>query len=208
METNEIAQTEQKTNGQMVNGAQETTEETNAEIVVTKSAAELAQRLKEVSAEAKQYRQKLAQEKKASEEAKQKSLIEQGQYKELADIYKVKSEAAEAQAMRLREAFAMKTVADAVALEAAKLGCVDTDALIQLMPLDQIPIKDNFEVDRTHVKTIMEEFKKGKSYLFQKQSPRIPDGTPGKQPAYAGKSLDQMTSQEIEALLKEKYKKG
>lgn len=204
---NVTAQSEQ-TSTQTGEEATQTTESTTEEIVVTKSAEELAKRLKEVSAEAKGYRLKLAEEKRLREESTRKSLEDQGQFKELASVYKSKADAAEAKANKLKDAFGMKIISDAVALEAVKLGCVDADAILQLMPLDQIPIGEGFEVDRNHVKTMVEEFKKGKPYLFQKAAPKIPDGAPGKAPAVTGKPLEKMTAQEIEQLLIEKHKKG
>lgn len=202
------AQSEQ-TEGQTTEGAPPVTETEGSEIVVTKTAAELAARLKEVSAEAKGYRQKLAQERKDREEAERKTLEEQGKYKELAGIHKVKAEEAEAKAAKLRDAFATKIVADAVALEAVKLGCVDADAVLQLIALDQVPIGEGFEIDKAHVRTLVEDFKKGKPYLFQKQAPRVPDGTPGKTPVVAGgKPIEKMTSQELEQLIISQHKKG
>jgi hypothetical protein len=208
METKDSVQSEQTNSIQADAEKTQTKTETTEEIVVTKSAEELAKRLKEVSQEAKQYRQRLAEEKKLKEDLQRKSLEDQGQFKELADIYKAKAETAEMQSKKLRDAFAMKSVADSVAIEAGKLGCVDADALIQLLPLDQIPIGDGFNVDREHVRTVLEEFKKGKPYLFQKQSPRIPDGTPGKTPAVTGKPVEKMTAQELEARIIELHKKG
>lgn len=189
----------------------ETTDEitnTNDEVVVTKTAEELAKRLKEVSAEAKGYRQKNAELKRQLEQREQSKLEEQGQFKELSEVYKGRAEAAESKATKLQTAFATKIVADAVALEATKLGCVDADAVLQLMPLDQIPIGDGFAVDRNHVKAMVEEFKKGKPYLFQKQAAKILDGTPGKTPAVVGKPVEKMTSQELEAHIIELHKKG
>lgn len=206
MESTETAQSEQ-TGTQT--GTETTTETTTTdEIVVTKSAEELAKRLKEVSAEAKGYRQKLAEEKKLREESQRKNLEDQGQFKELANVYKGKAEAAELTATKLRSAFATKLVADSVALEAVRLGCVDPDALLQLIALDQIPIGEGFEVDKNHVKTMVEDFKKGKPYLFQKMAPKIPDGLPGKAPVVTGKPLEKMTAQEIEQHLLEMHKKG
>lgn len=207
METENTAQSEQDVT-QTGNESPNTETTTTEEIVVTKSAEELAKRLKEVSAEAKGYRQKLAEEKRAREELQRKGLEDQGQFKELANVYKGKAEAAEAKATKLQAAFATKLVADAVAIEAVKLGCVDADALLQLIALDQIPIGEGFEVDKNHVKTMVEDFKKGKPYLFQKQAPKIPDGLPGKAPVVAGKPLEKMTAQEIEQLLIERHKKG
>lgn len=208
MDNKETAQSEQ-TSTQTGDEESQTTETTSTEeIVVTKSAEELAKRLKEVSAEAKGYRQKLQEEKRAREALERTGLEEQGKFKELANIYKGKADAAEASAKKLRDAFGMKIVSDAVALEAVKLGCVDADAILQLMPLDQVPIGEGFEVDKNHVRTMVEEFKKGKPYLFQKVAPKIPDGPPGRAPVTTGKPIEKMTAQEIEQLLIEKHKKG
>lgn len=203
MDTN-TAQSEQ-TGNQTVT---ETTETTTEEIVVTKSAEELAKRLKEVSAEAKANRQKYQEEKRAREALERSGLEEQGKFKELATVYKGQAEAAEQKVGKLQTAFGMKIIADAVALEAIRLGCVDADAVLQLMPLDQIPIGEGFEVDKAHVKTMVEEFKKGKPYLFQKQPPKVMDGTPGRTPVVVGKPVEKMTSQELEAHIIELHKKG
>jgi hypothetical protein len=188
---------------------QSVTEQTQTEeaIVVNRSAEELAKRLKEVSLEAKMNRQKNAELKKQLEDAQRTKLQDQGQHKELADIWQRKAQDSEAQTAKLKQAFALKTIADSVSLEAQKLGCIDTDALVNLLPIEQVPIDDTFNVDQVSVKAMLEDFRKSKPYFFQKQAPRIADAAPGKQQLNVGKSLEKMNSQEIEQLLKEKYKK-
>ncbi len=174
---------------------------------VTKPQADLTKRIKEVQEEAKRYRQALAAERQEKENLTKKQMEEQGQYKELADIFKSKAELAEKQSKALRDSFAMKSVSDAVALEAAKLGCVDTDALIQLMPLDKIPLKEDFSVERDHVKMLLEDFRKNKAYLFQKAAPVFPDAIPGKMPLKVGKPIAEMSKDEIAAELKARFGK-
>lgn len=183
------------------------TTQTEEAIVVNRSAEELAKRLKEVSLEAKMNRQKNAELKKQLEDSQRTKLQDQGQHKELADIWQRKATESEAQTTKLRQAFALKTIADSVSLEAQKLGCIDTDALVNLLSIEQIPIDDTFNVDQVSVKAMLEDFRKSKPYFFQKQAPRIADAAPGRQPLTVGKPLDKMSSKEIEDLLKEKYKK-
>lgn len=76
------------------------------------------------------------------------------------------------------EAFANKSVTSVIEREAAKLGCVNTADLVQLMPWDQISIDDNFNVDVVSVKTVLDSLVKEKSYMFQKEAPKTADGIP------------------------------
>lgn len=177
------------------------------EIVVNRSAEELAKRLKEVSLEAKTHRQKYAEEKRRREELEKSKLADQGQYKELADIWQRKATEAEQLSKKLKDAFAIKTVSDAVTVEATKLGCVDPDVLVNLLPVEQIPIDESFNVDRASVKAMLEDTRTKKPYLFQKQAPRVADANPSKPDTRTGKSVEDMTSQELEKLLVERYGK-
>jgi hypothetical protein len=181
--------------------------QTEEKIVVTKSAEELAKRLKEVSQEAKLNRQKLAEEKRKNEEAEKKILQEQGQYKELADIWQRKANASDAQANKLKQAFAYKTVADTIALEASRMGCVDTDAIVALLPMDQVPIDDTFNVDKESVRAMVEDFRKAKPYFFQRQAPTIANAAPAKSEPPKN-DLSKMTLAERAALLAQLKQQG
>lgn len=181
--------------------------QTEEKIVVTKSAEELAKRLKEVSQEAKLNRQKLAEEKRKNEEAEKKILQEQGQYKELADIWQRKANASETQANKLKQAFAYKTVADTIALEASRMGCVDTDAIVALLPMDQVPIDDTFNVDKESVRAMVEDFRKAKPYFFQRQAPSIANAVPAKTEPPKN-DLSKMTLAERAALLAQLKQQG
>lgn len=176
-------------------------------IIVNKTAEELAKRLKEVSLEAKINRQKNAELKKQLEEKEKSKLAEQGQFKELADVYQRQATDYKAQADKLKQAFAVKTIADTLSLEAQKMGCIDTDALVNLIQLDQVPIDETFNVDRNSVKAMLEDFRKTKPYFFQRQAPKIADAVPGKVPQKTDKSLEEMSAAEIEKLLLSNFKK-
>ena len=188
--------------------AQSSENNTEEQIVVTKSAEELAKRLKEVSLEAKTNRQKNAELKKQLEEEKKQKLAESGQYKELAEVYQRKASEVESQAQKLKQAFAMKLISDAVEIEATKLGARNVDDVLRLIPLDQIPIDDQFNVDRNSVKAIMEDFKKNRDYLFMgRPGPKVADATPAKveQPKL---DLSKMSLAERAALLAQLNKHG
>jgi hypothetical protein len=186
---------------------QSTTEQPE-QITVNRTAEELARRLKEVSLEAKQNRQKNAELKKQLEEREKSKLADQGQFKELADIWQRKATDSEAKATKLQQAFAVKTIADTLSLEAQKMGCIDTEALVNLIQLDQVPIDDTFNVDKNSVRAMLEDFKKTKPYFFQKQAPKIADAMPAKQQASASNDLGKMTLAERAALLSQLKKQG
>jgi len=188
--------------------AQSSENNTEEQIVVTKSAEELAKRLKEVSLEAKTNRQKNAELKKQLEEEKKQKLAESGQYKELAEVYQRKASEVESQAQKLKQAFAMKLISDAVEIEATKLGARNVDDVLRLIPLDQIPIDDQFNVDRNSVKAIMEDFKKNRDYLFAgRPGPKVADATPAKVETKKQKTIEEMSAEEIQTILKNKFNK-
>jgi hypothetical protein len=187
--------------------AQSSEQTQQEEIYVNKSAEELAKRLKEVSNEAKVNRQKLVEEKRKREELEKQKLQDSGQYKELADIWQRKATESETQAKKLREAFALKTISDSVALEASKMGCVDPDVLVNLLPLEQVPIDETFSVDKASVKAMVEDVRKSKPYLFQKQAPKFADAVPTTKAEKPEKSIEKMDSKDIQKLLLEKFGK-
>ena len=174
---------------------------------IQKSQAELIKSLREVRESEKQTRLKNLELKRQLEEKEKAKLQDQGQFKELAEIWQRKATESETQANKLKQAFAIKTIADTLSLEAQKMGCIDTDALVNLIQLDQVPIDETFNVDRENVKAMLEDFRKTKPYFFQKQAPRIADATPGKTQVTVEKSLDNMDAKEIEKLLLSKFKK-
>lgn len=190
------------------NEAQSSENNTEETIVVTKSAEELAKRLKEVSLEAKTNRQKNAELKKMLEEEKKTKLQESGQYKELAEVYQRKASEFENQSQKLKQAFAIKLVSDAVEIEATRLGARNVDDVLRLIPLDQIPIDDQFNVDRNSVKVMMEDFKKNRDYLFAgRPGPKVADATPAKAPE-PKLDLSKMSLADRAALLAQLNKQG
>ena len=171
------------------------------------TAEQLAQRLKVVNQEARDSRKRLQEEKRRREELEKQSLAEKGQYKELADVWQRKYEDSEKITVKLKEAFAMKSVSDSVISEAKSLGCVDPEALINLVNLNELPLDENFNVDRSHVKAILEDMKKQKPYFFKQAAIRVPDATPAKAESPT-QDLSKMSVFERAALLSQLKKQG
>lgn len=171
------------------------------EVVVTRSAEDLAKRLKEVSQEAKTYRQKLAEEKKRIAELEKRKLEESGQYQELAKRFQEEAETERSKAEKLKEAFALKVLTDKVALEAAKSGCVDPELLVNVLPIDQIKMDENFSVDQSSVKLLIEDVKRQKPYLFQKVAPKVNDVNPAAKVEQPKLDLNKLSTRELAGML-------
>lgn len=201
MSENQQAQTGEQSADQSVQSEQA------EQPVEAKTQDDLVRRLKETAAEAKQYRQRLADEKKKREDAERKALADAGNWQEVANRATQEAEAAKERAERLKQAFAVKTISDKIAIEATKLGCVDPDLLVNVLPLDQVQTDENFNVDSASVKVLIEDVRKSKPYLFKKDAPRVADVVPGKPSAPVSKPVEKMSSKEIEQLLKEKFGK-
>jgi hypothetical protein len=171
------------------------------------TAEQLAQRLSKANSEAKDFRKKLQEEKRKNDDLQKKSLAEQGQFKELAEVWQRKATEAESYANKVKEAFAMKSITDTVAFEAQKLGCVDPEALSNLINLSELPLDDNFNVDKTHVKAVLEDMKKKKPYFFKQIAPKITDAIPARveEPRL---DLNKMSIAERAALLSQLKKQG
>lgn len=171
------------------------------------TAEQLAARLRTVNEEAKNNRKRYQEEKRKREELEKRTMAENGQYKELAEVWQRKAEDAEKTALQIKEAFAFKSVADTVMLEAHKMGCVDPEVLINLINLKELPLDENFNVDRTHVSATLEDLRKKKAYLFQKPKPKVMDAPPAKVEA-PKMDLSKMSLQEKAALLTELKRQG
>ena len=144
------------------------------------TAQQLAERLKVVNAEARENRKRAQDEKRKREELEKKIMAESGQFKELAEVWQRKATEAETQSLKIKEAFAVKAISDSVAMEAQRLGCVDPEALIGLIKLNELPLDENFNVDKTHVKAVIEDMRKQKPYFFKQAAPKVLDAPPAK----------------------------
>jgi hypothetical protein len=103
-----------------------------------KSAEDFERRLIELAEENKKFRKSAAEERRKREDLEKQKLQEQGQFKELAEVWQRKATEAETMAAKKTEAFAMKIISESIATEATKLGCVDPDLLLGVLPINQV----------------------------------------------------------------------
>ena len=97
--------------------------------------------------------------------------------------------------------FAYNSLVSQVEVEAAKLGCIDTEALGQLMDLGSIEVDmETFKADSGELKSAIEQQKKDRPYLFDKKGPKINSSNPSTEFTQNKKDPGQMTVEEQEAL--------
>lgn len=153
--------------------------------VVDRTPEEYAKRLVEASEEAKKYRQKMVERgkeldslKKKLEEIESSKMQEQGKFKELAESYKKEADEWKKRHESAHQTYAYKVITSQIKAEAAKIGCVDPDALIQLTNVSDLEVDDDFNIKQESLKALMDQEFKKRSYLFKKDAPQIKDGTP------------------------------
>lgn len=96
--------------------------------------------------------------------------------------------------------------------EASKLGCIDTEALVQLMDLKGFANSvdpETFKANADEIKAAIEEQKRNRNYLFSKSGPKINTSSPDAELTQSNpvKSIEEMSVEEQLKLAKEIDKK-
>lgn len=141
---------------------------------------------------------------------REKSLGDEGKKDELIDSLRGRLSETEGKLKNAVGTFGYKTVSSEFKTEALKMGCVETDlAMMSIQEeLKTLDIDDDFNVDRSQVKSILENLKKSKPILFQKSVPNIPDGgggapeNKGVPPGYLTELEKCTTQRELDAVRK------
>jgi hypothetical protein len=129
-------------------------------------------------------------------------LESQGKFQEVAAKEKERADRAEQLAKEAAKKFGWKLVEGAVAGEAAKFGCVDPAALLALAPVNEIGVDEDFNIDATSVKAVIEKMAKEKPYLFAKTALNAKDLPPGSgKETFKAKSVKEMTIAEKKSYL-------
>lgn len=177
-------------------------------VEVNRSAEEYARRTVELSSENKKMRLANAELKAKLDLIEKDKLEAQGKFQEVAQKEKERADKAEQLAKEAAKKFGWKLVQKAVEAEASKFGCVDPSALLALAPIDNIEIDDEFNIDTSGVKAVIETMAKQKPYLFQKQASNPKDLPPGSgKDTFKEKSLKDMTIAEKKAYLEANFGK-
>jgi hypothetical protein len=172
---------------------------------VTGTPEELSRRLKQTAEEAKKYRQTNSELKARIDAIESEKLTQEGKWKELAEKEKSRADKAEKEAREKHAKFAMRTVEGQVKAEAAKLGCVDSDALLKLMDLTELEVDDDYQVNADTMKIQLEKLKKEKSYLFPKEAAGHRDLPPASgREGFKEKAVKDMSIAEMQAFLLKK----
>jgi hypothetical protein len=83
--------------------------------------------------------------------------------------------------------------------EAAKIGCIDPDAVVKLADLSSVEVDaKTFRADKTQLVEVLETLRKEKPYLFGKSGPKLNTKTPGgAPPEEKKKAFKDMSQQEL-----------
>lgn len=160
------------------------------EIKVNRSAEDYAKRVVELSAENKRFREsnktmknQMSDLETRVKEYSEKSLKEQGKFQEAYEATKKDLESERAKRTQEKQAYAYKVVSSQLGTEAAKLGCLNTDALIKLASaeglINDLEVDENFEVSQESLKVALDKAQREHHYLFGKPTPSVKDGVPG-----------------------------
>ena len=154
------------------------------------------------------YRKVLSEKKKAAErlanlESEAQKLREEkmqleGKKDEYIDSLKKKLTDLEANHKKMIGSYAYNSVSNSLKSEALKHGCIDVDAFIKLTDVSSLDVSDDFTVDQEQLKTVVEDLKKQKPYLFTKEAPKFVDPKKPvvdlKQQGLKGKTVDELTT--------------
>ena len=88
--------------------------------------------------------------------------------------------------------------------EAQKVGCLDADALYQLVDLKNVNIGEDFSFNQDELKTVITEAQKNRSYLFKKDAAAPKDATPTNKQQTSTTNLMEMKPEQLQELLAKK----
>lgn len=158
-----------------------------SDVVGNRSNEDYARALVDASTEAKKYRvnlkdnkEKLAVAMKKIGEMESAKLKDQGQWKELAEMRGTELTEAKTQLELANTRFCGQVISSQIQSEAAKMGCIDLEALTSLAPVGDLAesVDDNYNVKPQAIKDLLEGVQKKRPYLFQKDAPVVKDGVP------------------------------
>lgn len=91
--------------------------------------------------------------------------------------------------------FAYSSLTSQIKSEAASMGCVNSDDLVKLLDLDAFDVSnETFQASPEQVKLRLEEMRKTRPYLFNKQGPSIDPHVPSSGANTSAKKFDPKTA--------------
>lgn len=177
------------------------TEQQEAKVEVKHDAAYLTERLVEVAAEAKRYRKEVEKYRNAARDAESAKLAEQGKWKDLYEQERQNRSELEQSLTETKSRYAYTSVINQIKDEAAQMGCVDFEVLEKILPVSDLEVDENYNVNKDQVKAMLEMQQKKRSWLFQKGAPKIFDGKPVTGPTT--KSTGDLSLEETQSALRQ-----
>jgi tRNA U34 5-carboxymethylaminomethyl modifying enzyme MnmG/GidA len=154
--------------------------------------------------EAKKLKEALRQKEEMLALAEHQKLEAEGKKDELIQQLKLKADKLEKEKNNLFSNFVYSSLDQQLRDEAAKLGCIDSEALSKLVDVEGVDVDPKtFKADRDQLVAVIEEVKKARPYLFQKGGPKINAQLPsGQAKQVEHKELKDMSKEELWAELK------
>lgn len=147
--------------------------------------------------EVKKLKEQLRLRDEKLSKAEQDKLEAEGKKDELIASLKKKNGELETTHKTTLNSFIFSSLDTQVREEAARLGCVDTDAVVKLADLSSIDVDPKtFKADKKDLVALIEGMKKEKPYLFSKAGPKINSKLP------SGKAVEDEKPDEKEDLSK------
>lgn len=160
--------------------------------------------------EVKKLKEQLRLRDEKLSKAEQEKLEAEGKKDELIASLKSKNSELETSNKKTLNNFIFSSLDSQVREEAARLGCVDTDAVVKLADLTELEVSDKtFKADKGELTKLLEKMKKDKPYLFSKTGPKINTKMPnGKsvddnEPAKEKEDLSKLSVDEIKKRIKD-----
>lgn len=142
------------------------------------------------------FEEELKQRERQIQELNEAKMQEDGKKDELIESLKSRLKDTETKYKSKTSAYAYKVIASQVEREAIKMGCVDTEGLLLLSDLSMLEPDEDFNIDGSDVKSMLEDIKEKRPYLFQKTAPTIKDGLPKKPDVNVANDLSKLSIQE------------
>lgn len=158
------------------------------------------------------YKKAVSEAKNAKERARQleeelrakenKELEEKGQYQQLVEQMRKELNETKTTLQKERESFLWSKVESAVSTEAVKHGCTDPKKLIRLLDESDFTLlkSENGQIQSETLSQLIDKAKKENGFLFKQPAVSINDTVPGSAKP-KGKSISEMTKEEIEQAL-------
>lgn len=135
---------------------------------------------------------------------------EQGKHSEVIAQLRQQNAGLESKLQEQSTAYQLGQIKNAIQSEAVKQGCTNIDALMRLVDAPDvkgIEVRDDFSVNTDDVANLVDGYKKKYDglNLFKRQAAKIYDAPASNKPMTSGKSIAEMSSDELSQEIKKRF---